>query len=248
MRAPRSRQNSDLARPRAQVHKTSQNSTQLLLLVVLLASACISCFGAAYYLFTTRWGPVILGDSRHSADNNLEVIPSDSQLISVDKHEKYLAYLPHSGFHNQRIAFENALTLARLMNRTLIVPPVRLGNKPLRYVHFDALLQFTALSGKDGLEHCSKVPQPLPLPPECFDYFDYTHLSWEWLVDLSSVTSQQRVVLRWDARDSWIHSRLGISESDTLTLKDASPYHYRFLDTLTDASPPKDKFLSLIHI
>lgn len=45
-----------------------------------------------------------------------------------DPSERYLAYAPHSGFHNQRIAFINALTLAKLLNRTLLVPPVILGD------------------------------------------------------------------------------------------------------------------------
>ena len=53
--------------------------------------------------------------------------------------EKYLAYLPHSGFHNQRIALENVLVLASLLNRILLLPPVRLV-VPLAYSPFDELL------------------------------------------------------------------------------------------------------------
>lgn len=41
--------------------------------------------------------------------------------------ERYLSYNPHSGFHNQRIALTNAILLANMLNRTLLVPPVRLG-------------------------------------------------------------------------------------------------------------------------
>lgn len=36
--------------------------------------------------------------------------------------ERYLSFLPHSGFHNQRIEFENAVVLAQLLDRTLLVP------------------------------------------------------------------------------------------------------------------------------
>ncbi len=36
-----------------------------------------------------------------------------------NKEEKYLGFLPHSGFHNQRIALENALLLGFLLNRTV---------------------------------------------------------------------------------------------------------------------------------
>ncbi|RCH77681.1 hypothetical protein CU097_002075, partial [Rhizopus azygosporus] len=42
--------------------------------------------------------------------------------------EKYLAYLPHSGLSNQRIELANALLLAAILKRTLIIPPAFLGN------------------------------------------------------------------------------------------------------------------------
>eukprot|EP00835_Amoeboradix_gromovi_P006168 NODE_678_length_5296_cov_0.345776.p1 type:complete len:496 gc:universal NODE_678_length_5296_cov_0.345776:3969-2482(-) len=40
---------------------------------------------------------------------------------------KYLMYLPHSGMNNQRISLENALILSKLLNRTLIIPPLFIG-------------------------------------------------------------------------------------------------------------------------
>jgi len=46
----------------------------------------------------------------------------DQPNAQVTPDGKFLSYLPHSGFHNQRIALENALVLARLLNRTLLVP------------------------------------------------------------------------------------------------------------------------------
>lgn len=33
--------------------------------------------------------------------------------------EKFLGFLPHSGFHNQRIGLENAMMLGYLLNRTV---------------------------------------------------------------------------------------------------------------------------------
>ncbi|XP_042006929.1 O-fucosyltransferase 30-like isoform X2 [Salvia splendens] len=38
--------------------------------------------------------------------------------------EKYLWYAPHSGFSNQLSEFRNAILMAAILNRTLIVPPV----------------------------------------------------------------------------------------------------------------------------
>ncbi|XP_047977338.1 O-fucosyltransferase 30-like [Salvia hispanica] len=38
--------------------------------------------------------------------------------------DKYLWYAPHSGFSNQLSEFRNAILMAAILNRTLIVPPV----------------------------------------------------------------------------------------------------------------------------
>ncbi|KAF5734399.1 hypothetical protein HS088_TW16G00848 [Tripterygium wilfordii] len=38
--------------------------------------------------------------------------------------EKFMLYAPHSGFNNQLSEFKNALLMAGILNRTLIVPPI----------------------------------------------------------------------------------------------------------------------------
>ena len=216
------------------------------IVVLLLTFSCMSCFGMAYYLFVSRWearAPI----RQSYADQQAKVVAMESsERVKFDPDERFLAYLPHSGFHNQRIAFENALVLARYLNRTLLVPPIRLGYKPLRYVNFDALAQFLILSYKDGLRHCSQVVPHLPLPVECADYFDYTHLSWEWLVDLTEVKAHQRLIHRWNMTDVWISEHLMIRDSDVFLIKDHTPYQYRFLDTAADTSPPNHKYVESI--
>ncbi|GAA6061050.1 hypothetical protein JCM10212_004624 [Sporobolomyces blumeae] len=44
-----------------------------------------------------------------------------------DRETRYLGFLPHSGYHNQRIALQNALLLGKLLNRTVLVPPIWIG-------------------------------------------------------------------------------------------------------------------------
>lgn len=215
-------------------------------LVFLLAAACLTCFGTAYYLFTTRWESHAINPRPAPTDQQTQVVPYNPDSDIPDG--RFLAYLPHSGFHNQRIAFENALVLARLLNRTLLVPPIRLGDKPLRYVNFDALYQYHTLSGKYGLSHCSLVPTYVSLPPECLDYFDYTYIAWEWLVDLTEVKSRQPLFTRWNMSRVWVMDRLHIPDAETLMLRDTTPYHYRFLDTLADASPVSDKYMESIYL
>ncbi|XP_028754118.1 O-fucosyltransferase 30 [Neltuma alba] len=45
-----------------------------------------------------------------------------SQALALS--EKFLWYAPHSGFNNQLLEFKNAILMAGILNRTLIVPPI----------------------------------------------------------------------------------------------------------------------------
>jgi len=63
----------------------------------------------------------------------------DQPNTHVTPDDKFLSYLPHSGFHNQLIALENTLVPARLLNRTLLVPPVRFGPRAIPYRNFTVL-------------------------------------------------------------------------------------------------------------
>src|ERR1044072_8431222 len=82
--------------------------------------------------------------------------------------EKFLTYLPHSQFHNQLIELKNAIVLAYLTNRTLIVPSIlqfdhrklRIAHSPLNHL-YDQLNYVTSIK-KDRIScdikesnHCS---------------------------------------------------------------------------------------------
>ncbi|XP_076945991.1 O-fucosyltransferase 30-like [Bidens hawaiensis] len=47
-----------------------------------------------------------------------------SQCLATTHKHKLLWYAPHSGFSNQLSEFKNAVTMAAILNRTLVVPPV----------------------------------------------------------------------------------------------------------------------------
>lgn len=240
LRAPRASQH--ILRPLAptdldiQCRKPGRTHIRMhiVLLVFLLVLACLFCFGAAWHLYSTRWGARYVDLVPRFADQpQVRVLPfghDDVSLSGLDVHEKYMTYLPHSGFHNQRIALENALVLSIILNRTLIIPPIRLGTKPIRYVKYESLSTFFALAGKEGLYHCSAIPVHATLPPECFDYFDYTHLSWNWLVNVTQNTGPLPGVHEWDLLTLWSHHRLDFNNTDSMVLRDESPYHYRFYD------------------
>ncbi|KAK7057444.1 hypothetical protein R3P38DRAFT_2598739 [Favolaschia claudopus] len=216
-------------------------------LIVLLALACLASFGFAYYLFTTRWDTTKPRSLLHLADESAQVVPIDSFRHSRRQYhstERFLSYLPHSGLHNQRIALENAIVLGMLTNRTVLVPPIRLGRKPLRYVNFDSLHHELIISGKIGLRHCSRIGSKF-LPPECFDYFDYTHVSSAWLFNLTTVEESLPLAYLDDLSNFSMRSKLDLSQSDIFTLRDLTPYHYRFVDTTHNSS---SKFVESIYI
>ncbi|KAJ7545401.1 hypothetical protein O6H91_09G117900 [Diphasiastrum complanatum] len=65
-----------------------------------------------------------------------------ASLTLLPQHQKFMWYAPHSGFSNQIGELRNALRIAALLNRTLILPPVtdhhalKLGSCPkFRVIH-----------------------------------------------------------------------------------------------------------------
>ncbi|KAN0141572.1 hypothetical protein V8E53_000034 [Lactarius tabidus] len=203
----------------------------------LLLVASVACFFSALFLLSHRSTlehAALVTSVEDAALTITHVGPSSKTPFAWNPGERYLAYLPHSGFHNQRIALENALVLARILNRTLLVPPAHLGTKVFSYHKFDELHRLLVHSGKQGLLHCSKLP-PHVLPPECWNYNDHTHVSWDWLVDLSSL--EQPLFHHEHFTYPWLENPP--PDATTLRLRDQTPYDFRFVDYIPtpDARP-----------
>ncbi|PPQ93668.1 hypothetical protein CVT25_012727 [Psilocybe cyanescens] len=242
---PEKRQGTGTPSRKAANHRVNRN---LALLLMLLTLACMTCFGSAYYLFTTRWDSRAISFPCTSSNTTSQAIVFDTDIDYLDLSAKYLTYLPHSGFHNQRIAFENALLLSHLLRRTLLVPPIRLGNKPIHYVEYNTLSRYHELSSKEGLSHCAHIPVHITRPIECLQYFETSYIPWTWLVDLSAVSTRQPFFHRPNMSQAWLQARFGILSSDVYVLRDDMPYRYRFLDTLSDSSPVTDKYQEDVYI
>src|SRR6266702_3408032 len=196
-----------------------------------LLVASVACFLSALFLLSHHTlEPTRLGGHPTSVDHDSLTIthvgPSSKRSFVWNPGERYLAYLPHSGFHNQRIALENALVLARILNRTLLVPPAHLGSNVFSYHKFDELNRLLVHSGKQGLLHCSEVPSHVS-PPECWDYYDHTHVSWDWLVDLSSVAVEQPLFHHELFTYPWLENPP--LDANTLRLRDQTAYDYRLV-------------------
>ncbi|KAK4702707.1 hypothetical protein P7C70_g3519, partial [Phenoliferia sp. Uapishka_3] len=64
---------------------------------------------------------------RTGATIAIKALPLPHRPLADDEGVKYIGFLPHSGFHNQRIALQNAFLLGTILNRTVLVPPVWIG-------------------------------------------------------------------------------------------------------------------------
>ena len=124
--------------------------------VLVLALILITC----YYFYQTEEPtskPKIAIDDTQQNVIPVE-IPDPSTWHQPTPSETYITYLPHSGFHNQRIELENALLLAAYLNRTLLLPSVYLGNSAMPWLRFEKMYERLLLQTKRGLDHCAKLP------------------------------------------------------------------------------------------
>ena len=138
--------------------------------------------------------------SRRQEEDPLVLLPpapSSVQLFAprttghVQPTSRYLSYQPPgNGWNNQRIVLENALVLAKLLNRTLVVHPMsphELGNRlKLRY-HF-GYAAFNALNVSDllplskfvDLSLLSTVVPVVEVKTSHPQFFrDYSNLTWK---------------------------------------------------------------------
>ncbi|ORZ20603.1 hypothetical protein BCR42DRAFT_476188 [Absidia repens] len=107
---------------------------------------------------------------------------------------KYLTYLPHSGLSNQRIELANALLMASILDRTLIIPPAFLG----RVIGWNRKWRSMAQSfewrttPKDFDTLCptirtSQRPSSYVESNKCQSYHDSGVIQWSDLHDLNSL-------------------------------------------------------------
>ncbi|KAH9859122.1 hypothetical protein C2E23DRAFT_801496 [Lenzites betulinus] len=241
------------SRNRSFRHKACNTITALI--AVLVVAGLASLFAAFYLYASAPRTSLVFPSGHHSGENEQSALPETSVAVTAFSSiapavtttvplDRYLAYLPHSGFHNQRIALENALVLAHMLNRTLLLPPVRLGD-PLSYAPFDELYEVSALTNGWRKKHCSnRLLVGYKAHPECATY---TQISWNWLVDLSSLGEDQQTLEGWNFTDAWLQGELDIYEDDIFYLKDSTRNEYSFQDFPT-LDPPSRKFFQSINI
>ncbi|CAE6419484.1 unnamed protein product [Rhizoctonia solani] len=151
---------------------------------------------------------------------------------------RFIAYLPHSGFNNQRIALENAMMLAYMLNCTLIAPPARLGT-PLPYRPSRTLEQHHLISAKTDPKECSKFLDYTP--PECLDHTQFTLLPWNELINFQPIQKDLGLDILFISGAltprEFLYD-LGLPEKSIAFLNDRELYQYRIYDSQHSHNEP----------
>ncbi|PLW40697.1 hypothetical protein PCANC_14461 [Puccinia coronata f. sp. avenae] len=171
------------------------------------------------------------------------VRPSVHYLTRELESTKFLTFLPHSGFHNQRVEMNNAFKLAKMLNRTLILPPFRLGN-PLRWDKSALLSQSTEQDERkyERLEDCLKLPPendgPLDeysssLSTACKYDSGWTSVQVDYLLDIKELYKEVPVIDRTDLREDWLWNILNLYPGEWLEVQDDFRYSYQIYESST---------------
>ncbi|OZJ04499.1 hypothetical protein BZG36_02257 [Bifiguratus adelaidae] len=175
-----------------------------------------------------------IGDETED-DNTIE--GSDKNMLWQDE-EKYLAFLPHSGFHNQRLSLINAIMVAKWLNRTLIVPPVNLGVGTFwkNYTDLVEHLEYCIPLVEEKLRREARTHEREQTPSYCFDYRRYTPMPFDQILDF---TVLKKIGVRYISRDDmsrkWFETHLDIPQDErnkslVHVYEDYDRYEYRIYD------------------
>ncbi|RUS26311.1 hypothetical protein BC938DRAFT_470941 [Jimgerdemannia flammicorona] len=196
-------------------------------------------------------------DSLPPAEDKAPIEEEDVQETPTSAETKYLTFLPHSGFHNQRIAAQNAFYLAHLLNRTLLLPPAMIG-KVFGWRPYDTLLKWHLLHSKAGHDECAKFAD-LPADEQkavgvstvCDTMNGYTYVRWDLLYNLSELGAKIPFIPRDYFTDEYLQTEFDISTQQTWYFKDTFQYDAMIFDTNVDPDPAShdlEKYHSLLRV
>ncbi|KAM3579009.1 hypothetical protein VKS41_008545 [Umbelopsis sp. WA50703] len=138
---------------------------------------------------------------------------------------KYLAYLPHSGFANQRTELVNAIILAKHLNRTLLIPPLFLGQVEGWQGEGQLWETLAELTDPKRRTQC-RLGNTNNDEDMCAHYERFGMLRWSWATDLAPLTTELGVqyLERQDMSLQSLQTSLGISPYDIYRITDEHPY------------------------
>ena len=172
-----------------------------------------------------------------------------SIALPTSDQARYVAYYPHGSFHTQRLALENALTLCRILDRTLLLPPLWIGRSP-RWWSGAALRYGLGNSSKAALEHCRDAP-PGKMPTMCAGHDQWSQVGWDWMVELEM--ADVNWVDRWDLSDEWLErpiadGGLGITKDEVYRVTEDKLHDVQITDTASEPIKPYTSVRTLVSM
>ncbi|GBB94872.1 hypothetical protein RclHR1_02430013 [Rhizophagus clarus] len=174
--------------------------------------------------------------------------------FSENPKEKFLTYLPHNGFNNQRDALINAIMLSYITNRTLLMPPILINYYPQKTTFhplYDALNE-AVIAKKYRKEHCYKDDyndgnDANIFSPHSFcdnslysKYDEFNMLNWDQVFDLSEIKKHVKMINRgYDFSLEGLKYNFNIGDDDTHLFIENINYEFEFFDN--------DKSIRRIH-
>ncbi|CAG8795433.1 10853_t:CDS:1, partial [Dentiscutata erythropus] len=165
--------------------------------------------------------------------------------------ERYLTYLPHDGFNNQRIELENAIFLAWFLNRTLIIPPLLFfkGVAPIISQPYDKLYELLTRFmhpnddfKNNNFEFCFSEDKTNCNFVLCFRedqsncrIVSYTMYNWEELLDFAFLKQHIKYIHRQDFNLKYLLESLQIHHDKEVynVTSDQAQYQQRYYDDPT---------------
>jgi hypothetical protein len=126
----------------------------------------------------------------------------------------------------ERKSLINALLIAKILNRTLLLPPARLGYAAPWEPHLDKVIPFD--------ERC-KAGTPLPTDEPCGTTADrWTYVGWSYLLD-DDLFQDRAIVDRWNGSIQWMYESvarggLGLVPDEVERFQDKDRRSYQLYD------------------
>lgn len=177
-------------------------------------------------------------DLTSSEPYSLYVLPDPPLSPQGGKEERFLSYLPHSGYHNQRSELANALSLAKMLDRTLLVPPVWIGwpstTKPYRDLQatWDRMMeqhehafedhrgdeptQLTPQQPQDSSSNSLTAEDCKSYAKECRGTYQDTFVAWRFLTNLEVAAQRVPIVDRFNMTEAYARELSGAESDDDI--------------------------------
>lgn len=165
----------------------------------------------------------------------LYVLPDPPWDTSGYASERFLSYMPHSGYHNQRIELSNALSLAKMLNRTLLLPPVWIGwpvvTQPYSQLQstWDKVMAAHTESFKerhnehhrlhkrqsnDSQDKQLTEEECKSYAKECKSTYKDTFVAWRFLTNIEKARDRLSIVDRFNMTEAFAREKAGVQSDD----------------------------------